>query len=351
MRKFHITIILVLLISNIVLSQDSTRTKKIKVLPVPAFGYSPETSTYVGGVTLLTFNLYNDSVTRTSNAKVECNYTWNKQIILECGWNYFFKEEKWFTKGQIHYSQFPDLYYGVGSSTPNSNKLIFNSNRFVFEGHALKKIGVKLFTGVNIKYVDDYKIKADTSIIKYAELSEGSSLGIGYSVLKDTRNNLLTPTMGAYIYFNTSYNLSKTNYWKSTLDFRYYKTWNDKYTIASRLINDFNIGTPPFFDYAYLGGDKLVRGFYYGRYRDNNLSSLQTEFRLPLVWRFGLATFAGLSNIYSEKNSFKFTNLKYNFGLGIRFLVDRKDNTNLRIDYAIGSNKNSGFYVSFGESF
>jgi outer membrane translocation and assembly module TamA len=95
----------------------------------------------------------------------------------------------------------------------------------------------------------------------------------------------------------------------------------------------------------------LVRGFYYGRYRDNNLSSLQTEFRLPLVWRFGLATFAGLSNIYSEKNSFKFTNLKYNFGLGIRFLVDRKDNTNLRIDYAIGSNKNSGFYVSFGESF
>jgi len=351
MRKFHITTILFLLTSNFVLCQDSTKTKKIKVLPVPAFGYSPETRTYIGGVTLLTFNLYKDSLTRTSNAKVECNYTWNKQIILECGWNYFFKEEKWFSKGLIHYSQFPDLYYGVGSSTPDGNKLMFNSNRFVFEGQALKKLGVKLFTGINLKYVDYYKIKTDTTNLKYAELSEGSSLGIGYSVLKDTRNNLLTPTMGAYIYLNTSCNLSKSNYWKSTIDIRYYRTWKAKYTIASRFINDFSIGNPPFFDYAYLGGDKFVRGYYYGRYRDNNLSSLQMELRLPIIWRFGLATFGGLSNIYSEKNSFKFTNIKYNFGLGIRFLVDRKDNTNLRFDYAIGSNKNNGFYVSFGESF
>jgi len=318
---------------------------------VPAFGYSPETKTYVGAVTLFTFNLYKDSVTRTSNAKVEFNYTWNKQIILECGWNYFFKEEKWFTMGQIHYSQYPDLYYGIGSSTPDTNKLVFNSNRFVFEAYALKKISTKLFTGLNVKYINFSNLKADSTIIKYPELVGSSTFGVGYSVLKDTRNNLLTPTKGAYIYFNTSYNFAKTNYWELTIDIRYYKTWKDKFTIASRLINDFNSGSPPFYDYAFLGGDKYVRGYYFGRYRDNNLSSFQTEFRLPIVWRFGLATFGGLSSIYSDKNNFKFTNLKYNYGLGIRFLVDRKERTNLRLDYAIGSNNNNGFYISFGESF
>ena len=72
------------------------KDRKIKVLPVPAFGYSPETRAYVGAVALFTLDLYKDSLTRTSNAKVEFNYTWNKQSILEAQWSYFFKEEKWF---------------------------------------------------------------------------------------------------------------------------------------------------------------------------------------------------------------------------------------------------------------
>jgi hypothetical protein len=351
MPKIYIFIIGLLLHSNIVSSQDTTKTKKVKILPVPAFGYSPETSTYIGAITLFTFHLYKDTVTRTSNAKVEFNYTWNKQVILECGWNYFFKEEKWFTKGLIHYSKYPDLYYGVGSNTPDSNKLIFNSNRFIFEAQVLKKIGNKLFTGVNVKYIDYAKLNSDKTVTKYPELLGGSTFGVGYAILKDSRNNLLTPTKGAYIYFNTAYNFSKKNYWEIVFDMRYYKTWKDRFTIASRFINDFNLGNPPFYDYAFLGGDKFVRGYYYGRYRDNNLSSLQTECRLPIVWRFGLATFGGLSNLYSSKNKFNFINLKYNYGLGLRFLVDRKDKTNLRLDYAVGSNNNNGFYVSFGESF
>ena len=136
-----------------------------------------------------------------------------------------------------------------------------------------------------------------------------------------------------------------------TLDIRYYKTWKEKLTFAVRFINDFNFGDPPFYDHAVLGGDKFVRGYGYGRYRDNNLSSLQTEFRLPVFWKFGIAVFGGLANIYSGSHHFKLRNFKYNFGLGIRFRVDKKDKTNLRMDYAVGQDDNDGFYVSFGGSF
>lgn len=80
-----------LLTSQSVLGQDSMKVKKVKVLPVPAFGYSPETKTYIGAVALFTFNFYNDSITRLSNAKVEFNYTWNKQAIIDCAWNLFSK--------------------------------------------------------------------------------------------------------------------------------------------------------------------------------------------------------------------------------------------------------------------
>lgn len=344
------TLTLFCLCCSNIFGQDS-KVKKVKILPVPAIGYSPETKTYIGAVTLFTFNLYNDSLTRTSNAELEINYTWNKQLIMECGWNYFFKEEKWFTKGQIHYSKYPDYYYGIGANTPNSNKLIFSSNRLFFEAFALKKIGFKLFTGPNIKYIDYTKVKPETTTPTYPELVGGSTFGVGYSILKDTRNSLLTPMNGAYLYFNTSYNIANSNYWEIILDVRSYRTWKNKFTLANRFLNEFNTGTPPFYDFAYLGGDRTVRGYYYGRYRDNNLSSYQTEFRFPVIGKLGLATFGGLSNIYSSKNSFKIANIKYNYGLGIRFTVDKTEKTNLRLDYAIGNNDNSGFYISFGESF
>ncbi len=134
-------------------------------------------------------------------------------------------------------------------------------------------------------------------------------------------------------------------------DIRSYKTWKDKFTFAGRFINDFNFGNPPFYDLAVIGGDKFVRGYYYGRYRDNNLSALQTEFRFPIVWKFGSAFFGGLANIYSGTHHFKLQNSKFNFGIGIRFLIDKKDMSNLRLDYAVGQNGNNGFYMSFGESF
>jgi hypothetical protein len=42
---------------------------------------------------------------------------------------------------------------------------------------------------------------------------------------------------------------------------------------------------------------------------------------------------------------------KWNAGMGLRFLVDKQDRTNLRFDYAVGQDGNRGFYFSFGESF
>ena len=332
-------------------AQDSTKRKKIKILPVPTFGYSPETRTYLGAVTLFTFDLYDDTTTRTSNAKFEVSYTWNKQLIVETGWNYFFKDEKYFTKGLLHYSKYPDQYFGVGANTPETNKVIYNSNRFVGEIHGLKKIKKDLFTGPGIKYINYSKVENTAEAPVYPELVNGNTFGIGYSLLRDTRNNLLTPENGIYLNLNPVYNFSKKNYVEFLADVRHYKTWKEKYTLASRLVNDLNFGNVPFYDHAYLGGDKFVRGFYYGRYRDNHLSTLQTEFRMPVIWRFGLAAFGGLSGLYSKQNPFSGESLKANYGAGLRFMVDKKDRTNLRIDYARGSNRNSGFYVAFGESF
>lgn len=336
-------------------AQDNTskkRNKKVKILPVPSFGYSPETRTYVGAVALFTFHLYNDSTTRASNAKVKFTYTWNNQAILENDWNYFFNEEKWFTKGRLNYSKYPDQYFGIGPETPDSNKLNFSSNRLLFEVYWLKKIYKQLFTGLNIKYVNYTKVaSSESGGMVYPELINRTCAGIGYTLLKDSRNNLLTPSTGAYCSLNGTYNFSRENYFELSLDLRGYHTWRDRFTLATRFYNGIVIGTPPFYDYSLLGGDRFVRGYLYGRFRDNNLSTLQAEFRYRAFWRIGFSTFGGISNVYSPTNPFRVSKIKLNYGGGIRFVMDKKDKTNLRLDYAVGEKGNTGFYIAFGESF
>lgn len=332
-------------------SQDSTAKRKISVLPVPAIGYSPETRTYIGAVALFTFRSSSDVSTRSSNAKIEFNYTWNKQVILECGWNLFSKKEKWFSKGLFNFSKYPDLYYGIGPNTPDSNKLNFNSNRINVEVFALKNVGKHWFAGPNIKYINYSKINYTDNRLLYPELLSSTVSGFGLSLLKDSRNSILTPIKGIYAYLNAGFNHSVGNFWEGTLDVRAYKTWQRKLTLATRFVNVINTGQPPFYSLVFLGGDKYVRGYYYGRYRNNSLSSIQSEFRFPIYWRVGMAAFGGLSLNYSTPNNVLARNTKYNYGLGVRFLVDKNENTNLRLDYAIGQNGNSGFYISFGESF
>lgn len=334
--------------------QDSLiKPKKIKILPVPAFGYSPETRTYIGAVALFTIDLYQDSITRSSNAKIEFNYTWNKQSILEGEWHYFFKEEKWYTHGLLHYSDYPDLYYGIGANTPETNELTFESTRIKTEINLLKKIRNKLFLGFGLRYFNYSKIHFFEKPNPYSELQNSSNFGIKLIALHDSRNNILTPTAGTFIEIKNTFNFSKNNYDQIAFDFRkYYKPFK-KYThvFAGRAYHSSVLGTPAFYDQSLIGSDKFVRGYFYGRFRDKNLTTIQLEYRMKLFWRFGLATFGGVSMIYPNLKNLDNNMVKPNLGAGLRFLVDKKENTFLRFDYAIGTGKQSGFYVSFGESF
>lgn len=55
--------------------------------------------------------------------------------------------------------------------------------------------------------------------------------------------------------------------------------------------------------------------------------------------------------VYEKISKIEDKSFKPNAGVGLRFLVDKNENTNLRFDYAVGVQNQSGFYISFGESF
>ena len=351
--KPHYFLVILLFISSWVSAQDSTKVKRVKVLPVPSFGYSPETSGSIGAVCLFTIDAYQDGKTRSSNAKIEGLYTLNRQLIIENEWNYFFREEMWFTQGLIHYSKYPDLYYGIGADADFSNEETFNSDRFRADLHLLRKIKNSLFVGLGFRFNDYSRVTYNDSLVQFPNLNNSRNYGVKVIARLDARNNILTTTTGNYFELLNTVNFGKSTYNNISLDARkYYELGRKKQqVIAGRFFHNSVIGTPEFYDYSLIGGDRLVRGYLYGRFRDNHLSTMQVEYRAHLFWRIGVAAFGGISMIYNNLNNLSNHNVKPNFGGGLRFLVDNKENTYLRLDYAIGVNRQSGFYVSFGESF
>jgi outer membrane translocation and assembly module TamA len=333
--------------------QDSaTANKRIRILPVPAIGYTPETQLYFGAVALFTINVYQDGITRTSNAKVEFNYTLNNQIIVETGWNYFFRRDRWFTRGTIGFARYPDYYWGIGAATQDSNEVRYQSNRVVIDFDVLKKINGSFFLGAGFRYLNygDISLLEGTKV--FAELADAINYGFRLVGLFDSRNNILTPLTGTYFELAVTPNFGSYNYTILQLDIRKYWLLNKKRrsVLAGRILQESVLGTPPFYDYALLGGDRQARGYFFGRFRDQFLGSVQLEYRQDVWWRLGFAVFGGINLLHADWN-LEAENLKPNAGIGLRFLVDKTEGTNLRLDYAVGQDGQQGFYISFGESF
>lgn len=99
-----------------------------------------------------------------------------------------------------------------------------------------------------------------------------------------------------------------------------------------------------------MGGSRLMRGYYTGRYRDQHYAAFQAEYRALIWWRIGLTAFAAVGDVFKYPENWNARSLKYSFGGGVRFKFSRKDNINIRFDAAWGR-ETRAIYLGFGEAF
>jgi outer membrane translocation and assembly module TamA len=98
-----------------------------------------------------------------------------------------------------------------------------------------------------------------------------------------------------------------------------------------------------------------MRGYYVGRFRDENLVTSQAELRFRPVPRFGLVAFGGAGKVF-KNDHFSDSAFKPTYGIGARIFFDLEKGMALRLDYAMGDKPTgekriAGFYVSLGEAF
>lgn len=346
------------------LPPDSTRVsrpfRRLRVLPVPAFGYEPETRWHVGAVALAQWRSSPaDTLRRPGNAKAEVNLTQNRQLVLTGEWNTFSSAERTLTQGLVSFLRFPENYWGVGNETPATASERYDSRRFEARLAVLRQVRPHVFVGPRAQAQGMWGIAPAAGGLLDRRTVTGArggwSLGAGAVGAYDTRASVFTPTDGALVAVAATAFVpplgSDFRFVRYELDVRRYWPIGRRVVLAGQLTATAHSGEPPFRMLALLGSDGPMRGYYRGRFRDRQLAAAQAEVRFPLVWRFGAAAFAGAGQVARSFGGFGLRSLKPSFGGGLRFLVDRQENVNLRLDYGIGEAGNTGFYVSFGEAF
>lgn len=178
--------------------------------------------------------------------------------------------------------------------------------------------------------------------------------GVGISVQYDTRDFILNPKCGIYFLMREVFypkwlsNHNKTIYSTTFIFDAYQQAWKGS-VLAFDLYGQFNGSNAPWTLREELGsGTSRMRGYYAGRYIDNNLLSAQLELRQHIYGRIGCVAWAGGGTVFPSFEKLRMKNILPNYGLGLR--VEFKHNVNIRIDYGFGKDT-GGFVFQFAEAF
>ena len=325
----------------------------------PFAGYSPETSWLFGVGGKLLFPPTADS-TRTSFIAVSVRYTLNNQIITTPEYTVFSRRERFIHRGELAFRKFPQFYYGIGNASPKVNEELFSYTELGIEHLTYRRVYQQLYAGLGFRATDTYNIDLDPNGTLSSEVPLGTepyrAVGFDVGIMLDNRNNVLNTTSGMLAEFRQRFHRtalgSDFNYSVGVLDVRnYWKPFvrrND--VVAMQLYGYFSQGETPFIELATLGGDMIMRGYYEGRYRDNNLLAAQAEYRWHIWKNLGAVGFVGMGDVARRFGDFSLTDIKPSVGAGLRYALIPEENLNIRLDFAVGQGT-SNFYINIAEAF
>ncbi|MDI1233503.1 MAG: BamA/TamA family outer membrane protein [bacterium] len=339
--------------------KNDTSISKIGVLPA-AF-YAPETRFGFGGFVYAYFKASKATVAcKKSNAQSYFSYTINKQFSIENDYQIWLKRNKFYFTGGLDYQRYPEYFYGISNNSKEHDKIMISFDLFKIRSKNLIQIKKYFYAGIFYQFEKLYNLnmKLKEPMAQLCELIPGgngySASGIGPILIYDQRDNPLNPAKGGYFetsfqYFDKSIG-SGYNFKSFIFDARKYNVLFEKVIWNGNLYAHLNNGQVPYRMLATIGGARFLRGYYKGRFRGNNMVILQQELRMPIYKWFGIAAFGGLGSVAKQVKEFSKNEIHHNFGVGLRLRINKKENTNIRLDYGV-TKDSQGLYFIFAEAF
>jgi outer membrane protein assembly factor BamA len=325
----------------------------------PYIFYTPETRVGVGGGGGYFFrNPCSCDESRPSTVLGNVIYTQNKQLVLAVQPSIYWRDEKYYLRTELSYQKFPDKFYGIGNDTDEDAEEDFTPENFQIILKTQVRLLPGLYLGPLVEFSDSRLKKVTEGGLlasgKIRGSEGGQASGVGMEINRDTRDNVYYPSTGGYyqlsaIFFSAVLG-SDYEFKRYILDLRQYLPVTAAHVLALQFYGRSTNREVPFQLLSKLGGTYQMRGYYEGRYRDQDMIVLQGEYRLPLWRRFGLVCFAGVGDVACKTSAFHARDFKSSAGLGIRYLLEPEEKLNLRFDFGFGKDT-SGFYVNFTEAF
>jgi outer membrane protein assembly factor BamA len=337
--------------------QDTVKKKRSGWIGFPIIFYTPDTK-WAGGAS---GNYYyreskSDTTARPSTIGATLIYTQKQQIIAGFGADLYWQNDAYHPSGGVGYVKFPDTFYGIGNNTAADMAEDYTNRVITFGVSFQKQVRKGLYLGIHYEFGNGklIEVEKDGLLAKGNILGSrgGTASGAGISVNRDTRNNIFYPSSGG-VYgisatlFNSAMG-SDFDFIRYNLALRKYIPVFSSHVLAFQGVMNILTGDPPFQLLPQLGG--ILRGYAANRYRDKNLIAGQVEYRMPVWQRFGLAGFAGYGDVADKLRHFELESFKYSVGWGIRYLFNRAEKINLRLDFGYGKGS-SQFYINLTEAF
>jgi hypothetical protein len=358
--------------------------KRITILPIPVLFYQQETGVGYGLGGLLSGRLGTDTVTRSSNARVQYWTTQESQNLLQFVHTIYSPGEKFYLNGEISSYKNRLYYFGIGNDVSDNNRSFLDFNLFIVNQRFQKSIAPNQFLGLQYRFSRVYNISPQNGRVNKdgdeiagtnyflqdprilqdpGQTREFSVSGIGPVYTLDSRDVALGASRGnlldLQVMFNGKFVGSDYNFVRYQIDARHFQPiFSNKTILALQFLGQFHSGNVPWHALAGLGANlggtlydnaNLMRGIYEQRYRDRQMMTAQAELRQHLFWRLDGAAFLGVGQVGYNISDYSFGGLHTAGGVGARFNFIRRDRVNLRFDYAFG--KDPGFYFAIGEAF
>ncbi len=338
------------------------KTRNTSISAYPYAYYTPETQLAFGAGGIVTFYTSEEKILRPSKATVSAYYTSNGQYKFSLSPQLYFGQNTLFMSADVTYGYYVDKYWGIGNDTPDNNDEDYTSRAFGLDANVQVKppkdfIG-NTRTGLVLDFWDSSIADKKTNPYLLSGETKGSdggiSSGLGVNLIWDTRDEIFWPMKGGYsqgkaVFYGPTLG-SDFNFNKYEVDLRQYKSIGSGTVLAAQVYLNSVAGSPPFYDYPALGGQKIMRGYYQGRYRDKVYLATQAEYRAHLWKRFGYVLFAGFGDVAGRFNDFRLRAMKTSLGAGLRCRFSKAEKVNLRVDMGFGRNA-SGVYFGLEEAF
>ncbi len=266
----------------------------------------------------------------------------------------YLKNDKVRLLGEAWISHTPGYYWGIGSQAAENenNKVQYEGQRLQLSPKIAVEVAPNTYAKLGWQWQSFSKVDGVDGDILPSEVADATSSGVLVGMEYDTRDFEPNPMRGQFLDIEWIANRdslgSDEDYDNLVANYRVYQQWSDTTIIAMEVYSQSIFGDAPWFDYAQLGDDQRMRGYYQGQYRDKNQLSTQVEIRHTIAGRHGVVGWLGAGNIAPTYHDLFKSSWLPTVGVGYRFAF--KARINVRVDLGVGKDS-TGFYFQINEAF